>query len=108
MPIVNCAGLIDEFLLQSVDNKIRLFPCWPSERNASFNGLRAQGGFTVSADFVGGRVTVAIIESSAGRELKLLSPWRSICINGKKANIDPDGLVTLKTKSGDIYRFTED
>jgi hypothetical protein len=105
--MIGVAGLINEFLLQSVENKIRLFPCWPSDKDARFSGLRAQGGFIVSAEFADGRVASAILESSAGRQLQLLSPWKTICVNGEQATIDPAGLVTLNTKTGQILRFSE-
>jgi hypothetical protein len=105
--MIGIAGLVNEFLLQSVKNKIRLFPCWPENKDAKFNGLRAQGGFIVSAEFVEGRVKSATIESGAGNQLQLLSPWKTIFINGKKADINPDGLVTFNTKKGEIFHFSE-
>ena len=92
------AGLLNEFLLQSVKNKIRLFPCWPKDKNAKFAGLRAQGGFIVSAEFQDGRVVSATIKSVAHKQLQLLSPWKTTYVNGKKAAMDKDGLVTLSTK----------
>ena len=52
--MIGVAGLVDEFLLQSVQDKIRLFPCWPADKNAKFAGLRAQGGFVVSAEYTKG------------------------------------------------------
>jgi hypothetical protein len=105
--MVGIAGLINEFLLQSVGNKIRLFPCWPAGQDASFFGLRAQGGFLVSAEFKGGQVASATIVSEAGRELTLLSPWKTLYINGKQTNIGPDGLVTIPTKKGGEYQLSE-
>ncbi len=105
--MVGIAGLINEFLLQSVGDKIRLFPCWPADQDASFSGLRAQGGFLVSAEFKGGQVASATIVSEAGRELTLLSPWKTLYINGKQTNIGPDGLVMLSTKKDSEYLFSE-
>jgi hypothetical protein len=105
--MIGIAGLINEFLLQSVGDKIRLYPCWPVDQDARFTGLRAQGGFVVSAGFKAGRVTSATIESTAGRELSLLSPWKTIYVNGKKATPNADGLLTLQTKKGDVFRFSE-
>ena len=37
---VGLAAMISEFLLQSVDNVIRVFPCWPKEKDARFANLR--------------------------------------------------------------------
>ena len=70
------AAGISEFLLQSVDNIIRVFPCWPADcGDASFTDLRAQGGFLVSADKKGGKVTKVGITSTVGGKLKFLNPW---------------------------------
>jgi hypothetical protein len=105
--MIGIAGLVNEFLLQSVGNKIRLFPCWPAGQDARFSGLRAQGGFIVSAEFKDGRVSSATIESGAGRVLRLLSPWKTIYVNGKKGAMDQDGLLTLKTTRGEVFRLSE-
>ncbi len=105
--MVGIAGLINEFLLQSVQDKIRVFPCWPSDKDASFTGLRAQGGFVVSASLAGGHVSLVVIESTAGKVLRLLSPWKNISVNGKRCVIGSDGLVTLNTRAGEVFRFTE-
>jgi len=105
--MIGVAGLINEFLLQSVQNKIRLFPCWPSDKDAKFTRLRAQGGFIVSAGFADGRVASATIESAVGKQLQLLSPWKTIYVNGKETAIGPKGLVTLNTKPDQILRFSE-
>lgn len=105
--MIGFAGLVNEFLLQSVDNKIRLFPCWPADKDAAFTRLRAQGGFLVSAEFKDGRVASATIESVADKQLQLLSPWKTIYVNGRKTAIGPEGLVTLNTTQGQILVFTE-
>ncbi len=105
--MIGIAGLINEFLLQSVDNMIRLFPCWTAGQDAGFSGLRAQGGFIVSAQYAGGRVSSATIISGAGKELKLLSPWKTIYLNGVKAEPDTAGIVCLPTKKGVVYEFRE-
>ena len=105
--MIGVVGLINEFLLQSVQNKIRLFPCWPRDKDAQFTRLRAQGGFIVSAEFKDGRVASATIESVANKKLQLLSPWKTIYVNGSKTAIGPDGLVAVNTKPGQIFRFSE-
>ncbi|MDB4582027.1 hypothetical protein N9164_02625 [Draconibacterium sp.] len=105
--MIGVAALINEFLLQSVQNKIRLFPCWPNDKNAKFSQLRAQGGFIVSAEYKDGRVSSATIQSVADKQLQLLSPWETIYINGKEATIDSTGLVTIDTKSGQVFQFSE-
>ena len=72
---VGLAAMISEFLVQSVDNTIRIFPCWPQDKDARFANLRAQGGFLVSAEQKAGRVTKVEISSTIGGQLRLVSPW---------------------------------
>lgn len=105
--MIGIAGLINEYLLQSVGNKIRLFPCWPDDQDARFSGLRAQGGFIVSAEFRDGRVASATIESVADKPLQILSPWKTLFVNGKETPVPPDGLVTLKTEPEQVFVLSE-
>jgi hypothetical protein len=89
---VGIAAAISEFLLQSVDNTLRVFPCWPKDKDASFADLRAQGGFLVSAEQKDGKVTKLEITSTVGGTLRLLNPW-----TGK--------IVERKTKPGQRLAF---
>jgi hypothetical protein len=72
---VGIAAMISEFLLQSVDDTLRIFPCWPKEKDAAFTRLRAQGGFLVSAEQKAGKTTRLEIVSTVGGKLRLLDPW---------------------------------
>ena len=72
---VGIAAAISEFLLQSVDNVIRVFPCWPKEKDAAFARLRAQGGFLVSACQKDGKVVKLTVTSTVGGKLRLVCPW---------------------------------
>jgi hypothetical protein len=106
--MIGIAGLINEYLLQSVDNKIRLFPCWPTDQDAAFSRMRAQGGFIVSASFKNGGVESATIESVANKQLVLLSPWKKMQINGRPVEINKDGLLVIDTKPGDRLALSEE
>jgi hypothetical protein len=72
---VGLASAIGELLLQSVDNIIRVFPCWPKEKDAGFSKLRAQGGFLVTAEQKAGKIVKLEITSTVGGKLRLLNPW---------------------------------
>jgi hypothetical protein len=72
---IGVAALVTEFLMQSVGDRIRIFPCWPREHDAKFTNLRAQGGFLVSAEQEDGKVTKLEITSTVGGTLRLLNPW---------------------------------
>lgn len=89
---VGIAAAISEFLLQSVDDTIRVFPCWPKTKDARFTELRAQGGFLVSAEQRDGKVTMIEITATVGGKLRLLSPW-----TGK--------LIEQPTQPGQKLRF---
>ena len=73
------AASIMEFLLQSWGNKIRVFPAMPDDwEEASFDDLRAQGGFLVSASRSNGQTDWVKIESEAGEPCTLKVPgWES-------------------------------
>jgi len=108
--MIGIAGLINEFLMQSVGDTIRVFPCWPEDKDARFAGLRAQGGFLVSAEQKDGQVAHVKITSEAGETLRLLSPWPEIVVRrgaGTPESLNPDagGIVTLKTRPGEILLF---
>ncbi|MBX3178419.1 MAG: hypothetical protein KF886_13750 [Candidatus Hydrogenedentes bacterium] len=66
---------ISELLLQSAGGVIRVFPAWPPDQAASFEQLRAEGGFLVSAKHDGEEVTEIRVRSTAGGNLRLQPPW---------------------------------
>jgi len=84
--------------VQSVDNVIRVFPCWPKEKDASFTSLRAQGGFLVSAEQKAGKVVRLEITSTVGGRLRLLSPWTGKLIErdtGPGEKLEMNRLATM-------------
>jgi len=104
------AGMITEFLMQSVDNIIRIFPSWPENKDAEFNNLRARGGFLVSARQKEGIISGITIESTSGGILKLVNPWDSISIrhaDGTTESLTPDenGIVRVNTNKGQKLQF---
>ena len=104
---IGIAGFVNELLLQSVRKKIRLFPCWPPDQDASFTKLAAEGGFLVSAEFKNGRVACATIESRAGRQLQIVAPWKTVYVNGRKLKVGEDGPGDYGNRAGSgvvVYR----
>lgn len=102
---VGIAAMISEFLLQSVDDIVRVFPCWPKEKDARFANLRAQGGFLVSAEQRGGKVTRLEITSTVGGKLRLVSPWSAIAVEGRQLKPDGRGIVEVDTSPGQRLVF---
>ncbi len=106
------AGLINEFLMQSVDHIIRVFPALPENQDARFADLRAKGGFLVSAARKSGQVVQLGIRSTIGGKLQLLSPWPTTRVHPKgEANklteLTPDerGILILDSLAGQDWVF---
>ncbi len=72
---VAVARFVTELLLQSVGDVVRIFPAWPTATDAHYTALRAQGGFEVSAEQVGGLIGNVNVYSTVGGTLRLVSPW---------------------------------
>lgn len=58
---------INEMLLQGYEGVIRLFPCWDKKSSASFENLRADGAFLVSAKLENRKISSVRIKSLKGR-----------------------------------------
>ncbi len=58
---------VNEMLMQSYEGIIRLFPCWNKKSDASFQNLRADGAFLVSAELKNKNITSLEIKSLKGR-----------------------------------------
>ncbi|WP_051235957.1 glycosyl hydrolase family 95 catalytic domain-containing protein [Paenibacillus pinihumi] len=73
-----CSGVpsaINEMLMQSHEQAIRLFPVWPGDKNARFKNLRAVGAFVVSSELSDENITHVEIKSEKGRTCRIFNPW---------------------------------
>ncbi|MCF6332349.1 MAG: hypothetical protein L3J11_03615 [Draconibacterium sp.] len=71
------AAGMQEMLIQSHTGIVRIFPAIPeSWENVSFNQLRAQGAFLVSAKKENGEMAIVEIKSEKGGILKLKNPFK--------------------------------
>ncbi len=107
---VAIARLVTELLLQSVGDVIRIFPAWPTETDARFTDLLAQGGFAVSADQAGGIISNVKIHSTVGGTAKLLNPWpqHSFTVIEQATNVSipvtlEGGRYSFPTTAGKTY-----
>jgi hypothetical protein len=103
---------VNEMLLQSNENKIRVFPSVPQKWPAAFR-LRARGAFMISSEMLGdGTITGVLAESEKGTICRMVNPWpgKQVVVRilsgetGKviKHSIDND-LITFKTIAGREY-----
>lgn len=90
-----CAAGIQEMLLQSNGGRIRVFPAIPrSWKNASFQRLRSEGAFLVSATRHEGMTTRVSVTSEVGGTAQIeLAPGTGYTLQG----IDPTATVRFNT-----------
>jgi len=102
---------VSELLVQSVGDVVRLFPAVAPEGRASFENLRTQGGFLVSAGIERGSIASFKITSTVGGPLRLLSPWPTVEVRrhgrGPYEPLTPDKqrIVRLDTEPGETLAF---
>jgi len=96
------ASGLQEMLLQSYAGFIEVFPAIPGKwKNISFNTLRAEGAFLVSAKKADGQVSKVKITSEKGGIAKLKLPFKTFFTQAKKGVEvinSRDGYLTLKFK----------
>ena len=89
------AGL-QEMLLQSYSGTIRVFPAVPNSwQDVSFDKLRAEGAFVVSAERRAGRVTFVEIRAEASGTCRLENPFGEATYNVK--GLDKNNVRTAET-----------
>jgi hypothetical protein len=73
---LSAASVINDMLLQSWGDRVRVFPGVPSSwRTAAFHDLRAEGAFLVSAALADGKPTFVQIRAEKGGVCRLVSPF---------------------------------
>ena len=100
---------INEMLLQSHEGVLRLFPCWPRDRDARFGTLRAVGAFLVSAELKHEVVTAVRIVSEKGKSCTVQNPWpgRQVLLvrNGKRGERMAGIRFTFNTQPNEIIEL---
>jgi len=88
---------INESLLQSYNDTIRVFPALPSDAAfVSKFSLLAKGGFLVSSEKEGGEIKYVGVKSLYGHSAAVVNPWGSQQVQVRKAS---DNSVVLTTSN---------
>ncbi|MDQ6479416.1 glycosyl hydrolase family 95 catalytic domain-containing protein [Dyadobacter sp. LHD-138] len=90
---------VNEMMMQSYEQIIRIFPNWNKAKDASFEKLRAYGAFLVSSDLKNGEIRYVTLLSEAGRKCMMDNPWP-----GKNIQLTRNGLAA-ETLSGNSLVF---
>lgn len=102
-------AVINECLMQSYDGTVNLFPNWDLAVDASFNTLRAQGAFLISASVTHGEISPVICLSECGNTFRMDNPWAVTQVtvtpsSGSPFTVKPvDGVITFNTTPGTTY-----
>lgn len=97
------ASGIQEMLLQSHRGYLEIFPAIPAAwTDVSFNTLRAQGAFLVSAERKGGKVTSVTITPQVDGVLKIRNPFNSnaFTVKGAKATNELNNIIEFNATKG--------
>ncbi|MGC4037538.1 MAG: glycoside hydrolase N-terminal domain-containing protein [Chitinophagaceae bacterium] len=100
---------VHELLIQTRDNCIEIFPAVPqSWKNVSFNNLRTEGAFLISAKKENGVITSVSIKAEKGGNCKIKLPFKTFVEKGiKRADIKigNDNIISFKANPGQIITF---
>jgi alpha-L-fucosidase 2 len=94
---------IEQMLMQSQDDTLRIFPAVPlSWKNVSFRQLRAEGAFLVSASMQEGKVKKVVVFSERGGTLRVEDPFTAegFSVSGTSRIIHTGNILSIPTQAG--------
>lgn len=81
---------------------MKLFPCWPTSKDAKFHQIRTEGAFLVSAELSNSEVTYCEILSEKGNVCRIKNPWEGV----SSMTVETiSGQTVATAKNGEIYSF---
>jgi alpha-L-fucosidase 2 len=100
------ASGIQEMLIQSHTGIVRIFPAIPEEwKEVSFNKLRTEGAFLISARMKKGEVTEMKIISEKGGKIKVLNPFKNNNFKCSSPFRSDSNNIVIETIPGQIIRI---
>ncbi|SDD87943.1 alpha-L-fucosidase 2 [Pricia antarctica] len=103
------ASGLQEMLIQSHTGTVLLFPAVPKDwGDVSFNQLRTEGAFLVSAKMEKGRVIHVGIVSEKGELLKLRNPFKKNAFSSSKKYQKDGDLLLFETTPGETITLKTD
>ncbi|HWG23263.1 glycosyl hydrolase family 95 catalytic domain-containing protein [Actinospica sp.] len=101
---VTTSGL-DEMLLQSFQNDVKVFADWPTSTNAKFGDLLGYGDFLISSSEAGNSVQYVQAVSQSGGNFTFTNPWPGGSVevyrNGADNGTVSGSKITIATSAGD-------
>ena len=102
--VVMILSTLQEMMLQSYDNTVRVFPNWDLKMPAKYTGWRTYGAFIVDAEATGDGTFEAKIVSEKGRPLNayVKEDGYALCYDDKCIPLE-DEVVTVETTPGQVF-----
>lgn len=103
---------VNSMLMQTENQVIKLFPSWPTSRDASFKRLVAKGGIEVSSAIAGGAVSSVQIRNvnkqGVALPVNIKNPWIAggALVQPLDDSGAPTGSAFAPTVSGGVITFT--
>ena len=100
---VTTSGL-DEMLLQSFQNDVKVFADWPANTNAKFGDLLAYGDFLISSGKANNAVQYLRVVSQNGGNFTFTNPWSGnveVYRNGTDTGTVSGSKITIATSAND-------
>lgn len=102
------SATLNEMVLQSYDGTIQIFPDWDNDIDCSFENLRADGAFLISASMRAGKVVSIKIESEKGRPIKIFNPFECASVKiGNEEIILHKRVIELNLTKGTTAQIQE-
>lgn len=99
---------LNEMLLQSFQDDVKVFATWPANTSAKFGDLLAYGNFLISASRVGNSVQYIRAVSQSGGNFTFTNPWPGsveVYRNGTSAGTVSGSRITIATSAGDTLHL---
>lgn len=102
------SATLNEMVLQSYEGIIRIFPDWDFDIDCSFENLRADGAFLVTASVRNGKIGTVIIKSEKGRKLRIVNPFgRAVLKVGKSETVSDEKIIDISLPKGETVYIKE-
>ena len=96
------ASGIQEMLIQSNTGTVEIFPAIPANWNdVSFDKLRTEGAFLVSAEKKNGSVDKITVTSEKGGTIRIRNPFTNNEFKTDAKDIEKGNIITIKMKTGE-------
>lgn len=104
------ASGLQEMLIQSHTGVVRLFPAIPDDwKNISFEKLRTEGAFLISAGMKDGLINEVLIEAETGGIIKLANLFEGdFTVDGKFYNSPESDVIVLNLEEGQVISLVQE